>query len=286
MNTISTSWAWPWWAVIVGLNLIQLIFCFYFILVKRKKSRQTDDSYARVMLVLGTIFTVVAAYRSVFVSRYLTQYAWFDTIANSSLIIRSLAVFAEMSFALLFCLFMLRVEKDVPAQAGQGIIYRLLAKGPYVLVASLFLAQFFAYGGLIFKSRLSFAIEETLWTVGFLAILPLSLIQLKRIWSQKQSELKTVRIASMVVALWCVVYCTYGLVFHLPMEYWRTAIEQLQTNIPPFKTGWMAVKDALLEVNVTKNYSDWGFGFIFWHSCYFTCCVWITLLLMRAPRRR
>ena len=286
MNETLTSWAWPWWIIIVVFNLIQLTFCLNIVFVRRKKLSQPFDTYSRVMMISSIIFTVVAAYRSVFVSRYLTQFAWFDTIANSSLIIRTMAFFAEMSFALLFSLYLLRFEKDLPSERNQSFIYRLISKGPYIIVISLFLAQFFAYGGLIFKSRLSFAIEETLWSIGFLSILPLSLIQLKRIWSKRQEEWKDLRIASIVVASWCVIYCTYGLVFHLPLEYWSSAVEQLRTNVPPLKSSWIAFKEAFFVVNATHDYNDWGFGFLLWHSAYFTICVWISLLLMRAPRRK
>ena len=151
----------------------------------------------------------------------------------------------------------------------------------------IFLAQFFAYGGLIFKSRLSFAIEETLWSAGFFAILPLAIMQAKRVWRDKQTAgLQALRLSATVIALWCVVYCSYGVVFHLPFEYWATAIEQLSSNEPAMKFGWSAVGDALMIVNPTQQYSDWGFGFLFWHTAYFTVCVWIALLLMRAPAKQ
>ena len=55
------------------------------------------------------------------------------------------------------------------------------------------------------------------------------------------------------------------------------AIEQI-------KTGLGAVADAFSVVNVTHSYEDWEFGFVIWHSCYLTVCVWIALFLMRAPR--
>jgi hypothetical protein len=33
-------------------------------------------------------------------------------------------------------------------------------------------------------------------------------------------------------------------------------------------------------------YGDWGWGFLLWHSAYFSICVWISLYLMQAPRPR
>lgn len=286
MSEINNAWAWLWWVFMVAINIIQLIICFYFVFIIRKRLNNQRDTYSKWMMIFGVIFTIVAAYRSVFVSRYLTQYAWFDTIANSSLIIRSLALLAEISFAFLFGLYLLNVEKDVPVQSTTGLFYRLMTKGPYFLIIAIILAQFFAYGGLIFKSRLSFAIEESLWSLGFFAILPIALVQLKRLWPMKSPEFKTLRIVSMVVAIWCIIYCTYALVFHLPTEYWAKAFEQMRTNIPELKSGWSAVSDSFYKVNVTHRFSDWGIGFFIWHSSYFTICVWLSLMLMRAPRKK
>jgi hypothetical protein len=84
---------------------------------------------------------------------------------------------------------------------------------------------------------------------------------------------------------WCLIYCTYGLVYHLPTEYWASAFQQLETGIPEIKTGLSAVKDAFSIVNVSHNYNDWGFGFVLWHSAYFSVCVWLAIFLMRAPRK-
>ncbi len=286
MSEAANAWAWPWWGIMVGINIIQLIICFYFVFKAQKRLTAQRDTYEKWMMIFGIIFTIVAAYRSVFVSRYLTQYAWFDTIANSSLIVRSLAFFAEISFAFLFGLYLLRVEKDVPGQNASSLLNRLLTRGPYVIIISIIVAQFFAYGGLIFKSRLSFAIEESLWSLGFYAILPLALVQWKRLWPMRSPELKALRITSMVVGVWCIIYCTYAVVFHLPAEYWATAIDQMRTNIPELKSGWSAVYDSFYKVNVTHSFSDWGIGFFIWHSSYFTICVWLSLMLMRAPRRK
>jgi hypothetical protein len=291
MNIINSLWPWPWWSAMVFINLCNLMLCIKYF---RESSTAIDGhtAYVRWMRVMGLIFTLVALYRSVFVSRYLYQYGWFDSLANSSLIIRSLAWGAELSFAGLVAFAMLRFNKDMP-QVNQGASrplsqYERLA--PYSLIACIFLAQFFATGGLITKSRLMFAIEETLWSVGFLSILPLAIIQLRRAFPSGQESpapgLGMLRTFSVVNVSWCSIYCTYGLIYHLPTEYWATAFEQLETGVPALKTGASAVVDAFRIVNVTHNYADWGFGFVLWHSSYFSVCVWISIFLMRAPRYR
>ena len=177
-----------------------------------------------------------------------------------------------------------------PTSTKQG---RLIAfyknNGPYALIACIFVAQFFATGGLITKSRLLFAIEETLWSLGFLAILPLAVMQFRRAFLHKNetasADLSMLKTFAAVNLSWCVIYCSYGLVYHLPTEYWASAFTQLETGIPELKTGLAAARDALMRVNVTHNYSDWGFGFVIWHSAYFSVCVWLAIFLMRGPRR-
>ena len=275
----------------VFVNLCSTIVCIKFF---RESSKASDSQthYVRSMRFMGLAFTLVAMYRSVFVSRYLYQYGWFDTIANSSLIIRSFAWIAELSFVGLIAFAMLRFNKDVPHnnQANSTLLSQYERHAPWALIMCIFLAQFFATGGLITKSRLLFAIEETLWGVGFLSILPLAIIQLRRAFpsgrTSKQSGLGMLRVFSVVNVGWCLIYCTYALVYHLPTEYWETALAQLETGIPPIKSDISAVIDAFHIVNVTHRYADWGFGFVLWHSAYFSICVWLALFLMRAPRYR
>ena len=280
---------WPWWYTIVAINIAQVAACIYYY----RQTLQAPDaysSYVKCMRIMGLLFVLVACYRSVFVSRYLYQYAWFDTLFNSSLLIRIFAWCAEICFSCLIAFAMLRFNKDLPdpRRSSNSIARFIRYRSPYVLIICIFLAQFFATTGLITKSRMAFAIEETLWGIGFLSILPLAYIQYRRVFNTSNNlaptRLSMLKVFASVNIAWCVIYCTYSLVYHLPTEYWVTAFEQIRTGIPEIKSGFSAVAEAFSRVNVTHDYKDWGFGFIFWHSSYFTVCVWMALFLMRAPR--
>ena len=291
MSIPTTDWAWSWWTVMVIVNIVNLTICA---LVFRKSMLSVDSnesSYRKRMRIMGLIFTLVGAYRAVFVSRYLSQMAWFDSIFNSSLLIRIFAIAAELSFSGLIAFALLQVNKDLPEMENSKsntFISFFKTNSPYFLIGCIFIAQFFATSGLIIKSNTLFAIEETLWSLGFLAVLPLAIIQVRRVYAIKDKEaiksLKMLRQSSVLVAAWCVIYCSYGLFYHLPLESWPSAFNQLETGLPVIKTGMSAIWDALTIVNESKEYSDWGFGFLFWHSAYFSVCVWIAILLMRAPR--
>ncbi len=291
MNSSYTDWAWPWWTVIVIINMVNLIIC---VLVFRKSlfpKNSSESLYRKRMRIMGLIFTLVGAYRAVYVSRYLSQMAWFDSILNSSLLIRIFAIVAELSFSGLIAFALLQVNKDLPEKGNSKyntFMSFFKTKSPYFLIGCIFIAQFFATSGLIMKSNTLFAIEETLWSLGFLLVLPLAILQVRRVYSIKDKELtknlKMLRQSSVLIAAWCVIYCCYGLLYHLPLESWPYAFEQIETGLPAIKTGLGAIKDAFIIVNESKEYSAWGFGFLFWHSAYFSICVWIAIFLMRAPR--
>lgn len=288
MSISSTSWAWPWWTFMVIINVVNLVICV--IIYKRSLIPKDgkDTQYRKWMRIMGVIFTLVAAYRVIFVSQYDPQLAWFDSIANSSLLIRMFAIAAELSFSGLFAMAMLQFNTYLPALdsvSANKFKSFINTKSPYILVVCLFMAQFFATGGVITKFGLFWAIEETLWFIGFLAILPLAIIQLRRILLIKDKEiverLQTLRVSAIIIVAWCVIYVTYGIVFHLP-EMWNGVIDGLSTGFPVINSGFIA--DAFMIVHETKEYSDWGFGFLFWHSAYFSVCVWISIFLMQAPR--
>ncbi|MHA1518656.1 MAG: hypothetical protein ACTSRK_00605 [Promethearchaeota archaeon] len=276
----------------VSINIVNLVYCI--VVYKRYliQKDEKDSKYRKRMLIMGAIFTIVAVYRSIFPSRYGTQRAWFDSVANNVLLIRTFAMAAELAFSGLIALAMLQFNTYLPAldeTRSNKFKTFITTKSPYILIICIFLAQFFAYGGLITKSELSFAIEETLWTVGFLAVLPLAIIQLRRVFSIKDQEkierLQMLRISTMIITGWCVIYCCYGLFFHI-LGIWADSIHQIQTGIPELKTGISAIIDAFTIVNESKVYSDWGIGFLIWHSAYFSICVWISIYLMQAPRPR
>ena len=292
----STGWAWPWWGILVAISLINLSVGG-FIWYKSAKAGVLKDTYRLRMLILGTIFVLIGSYRTVFVSSYLDQLAWFDTVLNSSLFIRCIATISELSYASIIALTLRQVSIQVPVMNGPQAStnkyvgnYEKLA--PYIFVSCLFIAQFFATSATITKIHVLFAIEETLWGLAFLAILPLTIILCVRVFSFKEKEMvKSMfmfRAIMVFLAAFCVGYCIYSLAYHLPVEYWPFAIEQMNMDnpVPAIRHGWQAIVDAFTIVNVTHDYDTWGgIGFMIWHTGYFSICVWMTLFMMCGPRK-
>lgn len=273
----------------VLINMMNLAVCAAVLRRTRSPTPDPDFAYRRWMRVMGALFTAVGAYRSVFVCKYISQAAWFDSAANSALLIRGFALFAEVSFSGQIALAMLRVNRDldlVPKGAASGFARLFIGRAPYVLWGAIVLAQVFATGGVITKSELSFAIEETLWSVGFVTALPLAILQYRRASSHEEGSgrLRLIRSFTRINLFWCAVYCLWGVCINLPLVVWPAALEQLRTGMPPIQHGLGAIWKAFFVVHESKAWGDWGLGFLFWHSSYFSLCVWISISMMRAPR--
>jgi hypothetical protein len=285
MQPDATAWAWPWWTVMVLINAVNLMICVRAVL-RIGPVDDPDWKYRKWMCILGVIFTTVGAYRVVFVSRYSTQMAWFDTLANSSLLIRGFAFFAEVAFAGQFALALRQVNRDLAIEPTSAMARRYVRRAHYVLWGGISLAQVCATTGVITKSELAFAIEETFWCIGFLTVLPVAVRQLRHASAMRDSgRFDRIRRFAAVNVLWCSVYCTWSLCLNLPRA-WGAALHQIRTGIPEIRHGLGAVRDAFLVVHESKAWGDWGIGFLFWHSSYFSICVWLSLYLMSAPRSR
>ena len=287
------AWAWPWWGILVAINVINVTVGIVLFIRSTRDDNPVYASYLRMMRTMGIIFVCVALYRSIFVSSYLEQLAWFDSVLNSSLLIRSLAIFAELSFAGLIATSLLRLNQDVPEiiDPQNKLQTFLQTKAPIVLFVCIAVANVFATAATITKIELLFALEETCWGIGFVSIIPMLVISLRRLSAYRDTptwdNLRLYRSLLIVIAIWSVGYSLFELGFNLPFVYWPEAIAQLRMPIPEpaFRFGLQAVRDAFLVVHETKDLAAWGgMGFVVWHTGYFSICVWIVLFLMTGPR--
>lgn len=285
-NTISWSnWDLPWWIVMVtvgALNLIVALFLF-FRSFQWSQREPHQAKYFGALRILGLIFVTVAFYRCIFVSSYPDRLAWFDTIWNSPFIIRSLAFFAELSFISMIAVILLKLNKEIALHdngAKHKRLHSMLTKSPFVAVGCIFLAQFFAFAGLITQYLRWFAIEESLWTIAFLSILPLILVRLAQM-KKHNIEAKSYRIFLILMAVWCIGYSAFQC-YMLPFSYFANLSQDAGKIIPPD-----ALRQAILGFTATHDYKTWGgLGFFIWHSGYFTICAWMALFFMSAPRIR
>ena len=271
------SWDFIWHTITVVISCVNFGLGVFIVV---RSLRQTDDqhrNYRRFLRVAGLIFVTVALYRSVFVAKYVGGLVWFNTIFNSPFLIRCLACLAELSFIGLIAAVSLRMirgtRQNAPGNASFGPV---VAKLPYVAAACIFVAQFFAFTGLITQLQWPGAVEESLWALAFLSITPVIIVGLKH-----RRALPGFGVFLVMMAVWCAGYLIFQLGYALPFMYWANVGQDIGQALPPD-----ALRHAVLGYTVTRDLSTWGgIGFFIWQTGYFSLCSWMTLVMMTTPRR-
>lgn len=137
------------------------------------------------ILLFGWIFTTVALYRAVLPTLYTKRTVWYETPANSTIVVRLVALVAEVCFA--FLVFYVYKSRGVTIT-------------PFLVL--LIIAQIFATIGAYTSYNWLFCIEESLWALA-------GIIGLVYTFYLKNSSLKTVMIISLISSL---IFATISLV--------------------------------------------------------------------------
>jgi len=270
-------------AVVGTANLVMALVIFF----RSRKwgvAEPHNSGYFRLLRILGLIFISVALYRTIFVSSYPDRLVWYDTVFNSPFLIRCLAAFAELSFIIMIAAVMRKMIKDIvmsDERVNGNLPRSVLDKLPLVAVGCIFLAQLFAFAGLITQYQTPFAIEETLWALAFLSITPMIVTGFKQVKKNKNAA-KGFKAFLIVMAVWCGGYLAFQCLYALPFMYFANLAQDAGKSIPRD-----ALRQAVFGYTATRDFSTWGgLGFFIWHSGYFSVCAWMTLLFMSAPRKQ
>ena len=273
------GWDFPWWITMVIIGAVNYVVAIFLFRKSMKQGKQEPNNaqYFLLLRVLGLVFITVSFYRTIFVSSYPNRLAWFDTIFNSPFVIRSLAFFAELSFIGVIAVVLKRFSNEVLYDQK----YTLITKLPFVSFGCIALAQFFAYGGLIGQSLTQFAIEETLWAVAFLCIVPIIIVGFKEMKHQQLTE-KSYKTFLRIMMIWCCGYLTFQCFFALPFMHYADLAQDIGRIVPPD-----ALAQSIFNFTATRDFDKWGgLGFFIWHSGYFSICAWMVLYFMTAPRKQ
>lgn len=188
------------------------------------------SSMYRAVLLLGFLVVAVALYRSILPNDYETRRVWRDTPANSVIAVRLLALFAEISFA---CMIVISYMMATGAWAAEGVSVSVTIFATLVIVA-----QIPATIGAQTALPWLFALEETLWALGAVALIPASL------WLTRQGGRTRTMGIVMMVAL------SIYLVFQAVTVPMRWAAGHL--GVPVSTLSWFSTTNASMQC---ENYS-------------------------------
>jgi len=268
------SWDFVWHTITVVISCVNLGLGLFIVINSSRKraGEQGQLGYRRFVPVAVLIFVTVALYRSVFVTKYVGGLVWYDTMFNSPFLIRCLACLAELSFIGLIAAVSLRMIRSAEANFGP-----VVAKLPYISAACIYVAQFFAFTGLITQLQWPGAVEESLWALAFLSITPVIVVGLKH-----GRAVPGFRVFLVMMAVWCGGYLLFQLGYALPFMYWANVSQDIGQALP-----LNALQHAISGYTVTRDLHTWGgLGFFIWQTGYFSLCSWMTLVMLVMPRRQ
>ena len=257
-----------WWLIMVLINAASVgIYSCLFVRSVRSDSMEPENRrYKAILRFAGAIFLAVSMYRSVFVCSYPSRLAWFDTPFNGPLVIRILATFAELSFAVLVMVPVLHINREMPLPCRTGLQKFLIYRLPYGTFLCLFTAQFFAYTGLFTQHLLLFTIEETLWALGFLCIAPAALCQARNVCANhgRDPAYRFIKVHLILLSAFTVGYLCYQLGYALPFRHYLKLAADLKKPHLQMAEG---ASLALHQYTATHDFDAWGgIGFFLWHS--------------------
>ena len=279
----ANTWDVQWWTTMVSIAIINFLLMIFVFVKTFKWSKEKPElkKYFMFLRIFGTIFASVALYRSIFVSSYPNKLAWFDTILNSPFIIRSVAFFAELSFIGIITLILVKINKDFPLNMKNQKVEKYLALVPFFAFGCIFIANIFAFLGLITQYLTFFAIEETLWGIAFLLIMPVVLIRLKKIKGINDYHY-SYKVFLIWMVAWCIGYSLFQWCFALPFMHWAEVSSDVGRVIP---NG--TIMESITNFTATRDFETWGgIGFFVWHSAYFSVCTWMVISFMLGPRKK
>jgi len=271
-----------WWAVMVGVGAANLLAAGYIVCRSLRWNKAEPESVGifALLRVCVMVFASVAAYRTVFVSSYPDRLVWFDSLLNSPFLIRCLAACAEMSAVTISAVALLKLNGQYGLGGKAKRAGKLFARAPYVSIACIFTAQFFAFGGLLTQYQTLFAIEEFLWMLAFLCFVPLTFLGLRQIKAGQIVQANQ-KVFFRVMALWCAGYLAFQICYALPFMYIMEIAGDAGRVIPPD-----ALRAAIFDFTVTRDFNAWGgIGFMIWHSVYFAVTIWVYLFGFMAARK-
>lgn len=227
---------------------------------------QAHDSYGAAQWALAGAFTAVCAFRSFLPRVDLERFVLVDHPLSSVFVGRSPATAAELCFAVQVAL-ALRLVAD---SAGLPWI------GAYALfvVPLLAAAQLFCWYSVATLDHGGHAVEESLWALAHAG----SGLCMALAYPRAPAELRPYCLAG---ALLAAVFVAFMATVDVPMylRRWRAGRAQGAAYLP-LSAG---LRDAWTRRIPTRRWEHWREE-VAWLSLYFSCAVWISLLMGRLPR--
>jgi hypothetical protein len=252
-----------WWVFLIGVSVANIAALL--LLIARYRSaaanRRTGRLAIEPLLVLGAIYVVGCAFRSVLPRADVQRICLFDTWLSSIFIGRSVATAAELCFALQWAIVLRTLGNLANSDTAKNISKAIM---PLIAVA-----ECCSWYAVITTNFLGNVIENSLWTITF-ALIAVALVQLLT----RFRGIVQFILAALAAGLVC--YAVFMCMIDVPMYFSRW---QMQVAIGQGYYGLISgVHDLATRWIVTRDITQWR-DEIPWMSLYFSLAVWTSLAL-------
>jgi hypothetical protein len=252
-----------WWVFLIGVSVANIAALL--LLIARYRSaaanRRTGRLAIEPLLVLGAIYVVGCAFRSVLPRADVQRICLFDTWLSSIFIGRSVATAAELCFALQWAIVLRTLGNLANSDTAKNISKAIM---PLIAVA-----ECCSWYAVITTNFLGNVIENSLWTITF-ALIAVALVQLLT----RFRGIVQFILAALAAGLVC--YAVFMCTIDVPMYFSRW---QMQVATGKGYYGLISgVRDLATRWIVTRDITQWR-DEIPWMSLYFSLAVWTSLAL-------
>ena len=275
--TDTSSWGWAWWALMVSMSIFNVVLLVH--TLRRKHAISGGGRRADAFLRAGAIvFTVVAAYRSIWPRVDVPRRCWFDTPLNWVFFGRLAATAAELVWAAQIALVQRRLAAGV-GKAHAAVAGRI---APALIVALAAIAECCSWTCLCTENRLFCVCEESLWTLLFAVacacVAALDAEGRRAVWAPDRPggpSLWRVGYRGLAVFLFLCVLAQVAQVVLYATRYAQDGLDDYH----PFGVGFTML---FACAETTRSMAVWWPDAL-WMTGYFSCCVWSSIWLAMAP---
>lgn len=219
---------------------------------------------SRIQLILSGAYVFGCAFRSVLPVYDIPRLCLFDTWLSDVAVGRSVATFAELSFAGQWALMLYTTARFTKSGAARIVSLLLLP-----LIAT---AEVCSWYAVLTTNNLGHVAENSLWGVSAALVLGVIALNIPRFPAVRRR---------MLIA-WCaagVLYVAYMFLVDVPMYWSRWLADQARGR------HYLSVAQGLIDVAhrrmVSYRWDDWK-SEVVWMSLYFSVAVWISISLISA----
>jgi len=259
-----------WWYFLMSTAVINMAaWTLSARALRRRHGTLTAESYraCRLQLLLSALYVFGCAFRSALPVYDIPRMGLVDSWLSSVIVGRSVATLAELSFAVQWALILHGIGQTVGSSFARG--------ASWVIVPLIAIAECCSWYAVLTTSNLGHVFENSLWGLpAALGVASLMSIGLRSPASRPRA-----------FPAWCVAgigFVAFIFLLDVPMYWSRWRSDEAHGK--HYLTLSQGLHDVATRRVISFRWEDWK-SEVVWMSLYFSVGVWVSISLIRVPRK-